>query len=114
MSDPNASNPPSYQPAQPYQGGAQGYGQQGYGQQPQSQKTNLLAILSLVGAFVFSLAGLVLGIIALKQIKQTGEQGRGLAIAGIIISSVAIVLTIIYVIVLFAIIGTAGAELSTY
>ncbi|RWZ52689.1 DUF4190 domain-containing protein [Labedella phragmitis] len=104
MSDPNASNPPSYQPAQPYQGGAA----QGYGQPPQSQKTNLLAILSLVGAFVFSLAGLILGIIALKQIKQTGEQGRGLALAGIIISSIAIVLGIIWAIVVIAAIGTAG------
>lgn len=106
MSDPNASNPPSYQPAQPYQNGAP----QGYGQPPQQQKTNLLAILSLVGAFVFSLAGLILGIIALKQIKQTGEQGRGLALAGIIISSVAIVLSIIYVIVIVAALGTAGAS----
>ena len=106
MSDPNASNPPSYQPAQPYQNN----GAQGYGQQPQSQKTNLLAILSLVGAFVFSLAGLVLGIIALKQIKQTGEQGRGLALAGIIISSIAIVLAIIYVIFIVAVIGTAGVS----
>ena len=106
MSDPNASNPPSYKPAQPYQNSNNGA--QGYGQPPQSQKTNLLAILSLVGAFVFSLAGLVLGIIALKQIKQTGEQGRGLALAGIIISSIAIVLAIIYVIVIVAVIGSAG------
>ncbi|RWZ67963.1 DUF4190 domain-containing protein [Labedella populi] len=104
MSDPNASNPPSYQPAQPYQGG----GAQGYGQPPQSQKTNLLAILSLVGAFVFSLAGLILGIIALKQIKQTGEQGRGLALAGIIISSIGIVLGIIWAIVVIVAIGSAG------
>lgn len=107
MSDPNASNPPSYQPAQPYQNSG---APQGYGQQPQSQKTNLLAILSLVGAFVFSLAGLILGIIALKQIKQTGEQGRGLALAGIIISSISIVLVIIYVIVVVVIIGSAGVS----
>ncbi|PSL38070.1 uncharacterized protein DUF4190 [Labedella gwakjiensis] len=107
MSDPNASNPPSYQPAQPYQNGGS---TQGYGQAPQSQKTNLLAILSLVGAFVFSLAGLILGIIALKQIKQTGEQGRGLALAGIIISSISIVLVIIYVIVVVVIIGSAGVS----
>jgi uncharacterized membrane protein len=107
MSDPNASNPPSYQPAQPYQSGSA----QGYGQPSQPQKTNLLAILSLVGAFVFSLAGLVLGIIALKQIKQTGEQGRGLALAGIIISSISIVISVISLIVIIAA-GSAG--MATY
>lgn len=107
MSDPNASNPPSYQPAQPYQNNGAA---QGYGQQPQSEKTNLLAILSLVGAFVFSLAGLVLGIIALKQIKQTGEKGRGLALAGIIISSLSIVISIISIIVIIAA-GSASMEM---
>ena len=107
MSDPNASNPPSYQPAQPYQGG----GAQNYGQ-PQSQKTNLLAILSLVGAFVFPLAGLILGIIALKQIKQTGEQGRGLALAGIIISAVYMVVVVIIMIVSFSLAASIGTSVT--
>jgi Na+/H+-dicarboxylate symporter len=107
MSDPNASNPPSYQPAQPYQNGGS---PQGYGQAPQSQKTNLLAILSLVGAFVFSLAGLILGIIALKQIKETGEQGRGLALAGIIISALSIVISIIAAIVIISA-GAASVDM---
>jgi uncharacterized membrane protein len=108
MSDPNASNPPSYQPAQPYQGGST----QGYGQPPQSQKTNLLAILSLVGAFVFPLAGLILGIIALKQIKQTGEQGRGLALAGIIISAVYMVVVVIIMIVSFSLAASIGTSVT--
>jgi hypothetical protein len=106
MSDPNAANS-SYQPAQPYQGAAP----QGYGQ-PQSQKTNLLAILALVGAFVFPLAGLILGIIALKQIKQTGEQGRGLALAGVIISAVYIVAVIIIMIVTFALAASVGSSVT--
>lgn len=58
-------------------------------------KTNTLAVLSLVFSFFFQLVGLILGIIALKQIKEKGEEGRGLAIAGIIISIVGMVFTLI-------------------
>ncbi|HVT90789.1 MAG TPA: DUF4190 domain-containing protein [Tepidisphaeraceae bacterium] len=42
---------------------------------------------------IFSVAGLVMGIIALRQLKQPGNShlhGRGLALAGIGLSSVAI------------------------
>lgn len=53
-----------------------------------SQKTNVLAILSIIFAFVFSIAGIVLGHMALGQIKKTGEGGRGLAMTGLILSYV--------------------------
>ena len=56
-------------------------------------QTNLLAVLSLVFAFLFNVVGLILGIISLKQIKKTGEQGKGIAIAGIVISSISIFIT---------------------
>jgi hypothetical protein len=67
------------------------YGQPGYPAPPpygQPQGTNIMAILSLVFAFVFSPVGIVLGHIAKKQIKQTGEQGDGLATAGLVLSYV--------------------------
>ena len=47
-----------------------------------------MAILALVLAFVFAPAGLVLGIVARKQIKQTGEDGEGLALAGMIVGGI--------------------------
>lgn len=47
-----------------------------------------MAILSLVFAFVFAPVGIVLGHIAKKQLKQTGEQGDGLATAGLVLSYV--------------------------
>lgn len=50
-----------------------------------ARRTSTLAILSLVAAFVLSALGVVLGIIALVQIRRTGEAGRGFAIAAIII-----------------------------
>jgi hypothetical protein len=64
-----------------------------------------MAILSLVLAFVFAPAGLILGIIARKQIRQTGEEGAGLALAGIIIGGIAtalFALLIIFWIIAFA------------
>jgi hypothetical protein len=50
------------------------------------QNTNVLAILSLIFAFLVPLVGLILGIIALVQINKSGQKGKGLAIAGIIVS----------------------------
>lgn len=47
---------------------------------------NVLAILSLIFAFVFAPVGIVLGHIARRQIGRTGEQGNGLAVAGLILS----------------------------
>jgi hypothetical protein len=83
--------PPAYgAPAsgQPY-GQPPPYGQPGYGQ-PYAQQpymgaapTNTMAILSLVFAFVFAPAAIVMGHVARKQIRQTGESGSGLATAGL-------------------------------
>ncbi|GAA0963364.1 DUF4190 domain-containing protein [Frigoribacterium faeni] len=69
---------PSYQ-QNPYQGA--------YGQQ--NPKMNVLAIVSLVASilssFFFSIVAVVTGHIALRQIKRTGEQGRVLAIIGLVL-----------------------------
>jgi len=60
-----------------------------------TQKTNGLAIAGFVCSFFVQIVGLVLSIIGLSQINKTGEGGKGLAIAGIIISAAGIILTII-------------------
>ncbi|RPE32062.1 DUF4190 domain-containing protein [Kitasatospora cineracea] len=70
--------------------GAVPYGMPGHPVFPQRQLyTNGLAIASLVVSFLcfVGAAGIVMGAIALRQIKRTGERGRGLAIAGIVIGS---------------------------
>lgn len=59
-------------------------GQQPY--YPRAGKWNVCAIIGFILAFLFALIGLILSIIGLNQIKRTHEKGRGLAIAGIIIS----------------------------
>lgn len=57
------------------------------------QKTNVLAIVALILGIVVPIGGVICGPIALGQIKRTGENGRGLALAGLIIG---IVLTLGY------------------
>jgi hypothetical protein len=90
-----SSGTPAY--GQP-QYGQPGYGQPGYQQpgyaQPMyvvAKPTNAMAIASLIcslaGLLVLISApvGAILGHIARKQIKQTGEEGDGMALAGIIV-----------------------------
>jgi hypothetical protein len=73
------------------------------------RQTNTMAILSLVLAFVFAPAGLVLGIVARKQIRQTGEDGDGLALAGIIVGGIATALFALMIIFFIVAVSTAGS-----
>jgi hypothetical protein len=72
--------------------------------------TNGMAIASLVSSVagiaccgIGAIVGLVLGIVALNQIKQTNQDGRGLAIAGIVIGGIGIAAGLVYF--LFVLIG---------
>jgi hypothetical protein len=53
---------------------------------PAVRGTNALAIVSLVMFFVFWPAAVICGHIALSQIRRTGEGGRGLAVAALVLS----------------------------
>jgi hypothetical protein len=76
-------------------------------QQHQYQRfttTNALAISSFALGLLWlfwlgSVAGLILGLIALKQIRENNEKGRGLAIAGIALSVLGIATLIVLIIV---------------
>ena len=69
---------------------------------PPPQATNSLAIASLVCGFLFAPLGILFGHISLSQIKKTGEEGRGLAIAGLVISYLVVVFTALAVVVSLA------------
>jgi hypothetical protein len=92
--------PPSYPPPPP---GGYGYPPPGPGYPPPRAAvgTNGMAIASLVCSLfgwlclIGPILGLIFGFIALGQIKQTGQGGRGMAIAGIIIGAIALVLGIV-------------------
>ena len=80
-----------------------------YAPAPQ-QKTNTLAIVSLVASisafiilpFIGSIVGIITGHMSLGQIKRTGEAGRGLGLAGTIVGWVGLALTIIGTIIAIA------------
>jgi hypothetical protein len=80
---------------------------------PATAKTNTLAIISLVTSILWgtALVGVITGHIALSQIKRTGESGRGLALAGVIIGYVGIgsaLLGIVLWVGLIAVAASAG------
>ena len=78
----------------PPQGGPAPYGYQpwgnGYSPYNSPAPVNGLAIAALVlGILCFlPLVGLVLGFFALAQIRRTGERGKGMAVAGMILSGI--------------------------
>ncbi|MGN9807810.1 DUF4190 domain-containing protein [Micromonospora sp. BQ11] len=79
------------QPTDPYAVGYPPAPYGGYGYPPPQQKTNGLAIAALVlalvgiGSCITAPIGAILGHVARKQIRQTGEGGEGMAKAAIIV-----------------------------
>lgn len=90
-----APGPYTSPPPGPYGPYGPGAGPGPYGMRPPG--TNGLAIASFVSGIVCCLPplGLVLGLIALPQIKKKGQKGRGFAVAGIALSAVACALTLV-------------------
>ncbi len=115
---PQGGQPPyPGQPGPPQYGGQPQYGQQPppYGMPPMSpiqgnpyqqgppQGTNGLAIASLIlGILSMVLFSVILGVIALRQVKERNQNGRGLAIAGIAISGVWVLLIGVGIVVALA------------
>jgi hypothetical protein len=133
--DPSQQQPqqPSYgqqPPVQPQYGQPQ-YGQPGYGQPyaaspygppqavpyyayPPAPRTNVLAIVSLVSAFFVSIAAVVTGHIALAQIRRTGEGGRGMALAGLIIGYIGVAFAAIFFVIWLAMFLSIAAHTGTF
>jgi hypothetical protein len=89
---PQYGQPGQYGQPAPYGGG---YGApQAYGQ-PAVRGTNTLAIVALVLAFVVPVAGVICGHLARKQIRETHEEGAGMATAALIIGYAFLALALI-------------------
>lgn len=65
--------------------------------QPTQPVTNTVAILGLIFGFLFWPAGLILSIIGLNNVKKKGAEGKGLAIAGLIVSVLAAVTSVVLI-----------------
>jgi hypothetical protein len=109
----SAATPPPAPPAQPTY--------PAYGQPPApgyyAPPTNTLAIIALILGFLVPIGGIICGHIALNQIKRTGEGGRGLALAGLILGYVFTAIIVLYIIgvIIFAVwVASVGAVSSTY
>jgi len=128
---PNDWSTPTWQPAppappiQPTSGDLYGYatpaypggGYAGYGQPPMTRATNGLAIASLVCALaglscgVSAPVGAILGHVARRRIRESGEAGAGMALAGIIVGWIVtglILAYIAFIVIFFIGIGAAG------
>jgi hypothetical protein len=68
--------------------------------------TNGYAITALVSSFVIAPLGIVFGHLALRQIARTGEQGRGLAIGGLVIGYLGTAIAGVWVIAATVFVGT--------
>jgi hypothetical protein len=89
---------------------------------PAGTRTNTLAIVSLVagigsfvahvlpvlGGTVVALIAVITGYMARKQIKESGEQGMGIATAGMIIGIAHLLLIVVFVILVLLLIFVLG------
>jgi len=98
--------------------------QYGYAPQPYvpSRPTNGMAIASLICSvagwillpLIGGIAGVILGHIATSQIRRTKEDGRGLAVAGLVVGYIQIgVILIVVALWILLIVGLAGAASTT-
>jgi hypothetical protein len=96
-------------PQQPYPAAQPGYG----------PGTDGLAIGSLISGIaglsvlplIASVVAVVLGVMSLSRIRASGQEGRGLAIAGIVLGSIGVVLLLLAIVVGFILfIGLAAAH----
>ncbi len=66
------------------------------------------AILGLVFSFIFSLVGLIMSAIALKKYKtQTTQEGRGMALAGLILSIISVAIFVFYFLIIVIAVATS-------
>ncbi|OBI80568.1 DUF4190 domain-containing protein [Mycobacterium asiaticum] len=81
---------------------------------PVSRSTNSLAIAALVTSLVLAPLGIVFGHISLSQIKRTGEDGRGFAIAGLVLGYIGTVLGIIGLIGVLVFMASVNSALHSH
>lgn len=99
--------PPAYPPQQP-------------GQYAANQPTNTLAVVSLVLGIasyfvvpvVGAIAAVITGHIARGQIRQTGEGGAGMALAGLILGYVHLALVVIGIVIAVIVVVIIGATIA--
>jgi hypothetical protein len=76
-------------------------------------KINTIALVGFIAAFMVPIAGIVLGIIGLNQTRASGEGGRGLARAAVIIGSLFTLFGVVFFIVWLSLFLQAFSHISS-
>ncbi|BBY31239.1 DUF4190 domain-containing protein [Mycolicibacterium sediminis] len=97
--------PPGYGPPPPYPMPAAGYQYGGYDpyratKPPGTNGKAIAALVTSLGGLLFcglpSIVGLILGIVALRETRSTGQDGFGLALAGTIVGALVAIGSFLY------------------
>lgn len=81
---------------------------------PTPQKTNTLSIIGLISSFFIPLVGLICSVVGISQASKRNEKGKGLAIAGIIISILNGIFQLVFLLIVIAAVQNADIKLDTY
>ncbi|MGW4931195.1 DUF4190 domain-containing protein [Agromyces mariniharenae] len=77
---------------------------------PAVSRTNVLSIVAIIAGFIAPIAGIITGHLALRQIARTGEEGRVLALTGLIagyaLTAFSVVFFIVWLTMLLSILST--------
>lgn len=117
----SAYGQPTYTDQQVVQSGPSSYGQAGYGGYSTLQTNSTLAVISLIAGivswvllpFISSIAGIITGHMALGEIKRSNGAigGRGMALAGLVLSYLNIGLIVLgFCFFFFLIVVAAGTS----
>lgn len=77
------------------------------------RKTNKMAVVGFILSFFLGLLGLIFSIVALNQIKKTGEEGKDFAIAGLVISIIGVVIFFIGIFLTLFVLPTLQNSIKT-
>ena len=81
---------------------------------PAVPRTNVLSIVAIIAGFIAPIAGIITGHLALRQIARTGEEGRVLAltglIAGYVLTAFSVIFFIIWLTMMVTILSTGFAS----
>lgn len=107
--------PPNFIPPQPYQGNSPYISNYGTAKPPTNSlaiASMILGVIGIVSAAITSIPAIICGHVALKQIKQTHEDGAEMARAGLIMGYIVAGLAAVVILMVIILIFILGIPLA--